>query len=380
MNPGISKYLSFLVLALLVVPSVMAQSDSARYDRPSLCIMMVARPETAFNEEIENVFRQMDMPERFNDHSLGVRVFKVPSDGTPTLTTITTFAKQVEMAKKMVSKWFSRDKEKGCFNALLLQERGLYNATIADVDIAMQTVRGKAMLSDAGEKLISHTFLVVNEYKYQRNHSSKRSNETSGTHRLEFLLSDFTISCTSYLFRLEWNDTIANTFFTQYFYDCAHLDESKQQAYITDKTSYKLSFVGQFSDKLTLYNSDQLSTPLLVKKACIRITDRNIAMLQHSHPEFRIKAPLVSTEPLKAYIGMKEDVTPDTEFEVLEPMLHKDGTYSYKRVGVIRPIAGKIWDNRFMASDGVDSEENATCFKQIAGGELYPGLLIREMN
>ncbi len=380
MSSGISRYFLILCMTWPIVTNMMAQSDSVRYDRPSLCIMMVARPETAFNEEIENAFRQMEMPERFNDHSLGVRVFKVPSDGTPTLTTITAFARQVEIAKKMVSKWFSRNKKNGCFSTLLLQERGLYNATITDANIAMQTVRGKAMLSDAGEKLISHTFLVVNEYKYQKNHSTHKSKETSGVHRLEFLLADITISCTSYLFRLNWNDSIADVFFSQYYYDCSHLDIAKQQAYIADQSSYKLTLVGQFSDKLTLYNYEQLSTPLLVKKACVRITDRNIAMLQHSHPEFRIKAPLVSKEPLKAYIGMKEDVTQNTKFEVLEPTQEKDGTYSYKRIGVVQPITGKIWDNRYMVTENINSEGNATYFKQISGGELYPGLLIREID
>ena len=79
-------------------------------------------------------------------------------------------------------------------------------------------------------------------------------------------------------------------------------------------------------------------------------------------------------------IGLKEDITPSSRFEVLEPELHEDGTYTYNRVGIIQPIADKIWDNRFMATEEVESDLDATYFKQVSGKELYPGLLIRELD
>ena len=106
--------------------------------------------------------------------------------------------------------------------------------------------------------------------------------------------------------------------------------------------------------------------------------------MQHTFPQFRIKARLSTTyengnQILKAYVGSKEDVTPSSKFEVLMPELHEDGTYTYDRIGIIQPIADKIWDNRYMATEDLDSDIDATYFKQISGGELYPGLLIREL-
>ena len=111
----------------------------------------------------------------------------------------------------------------------------------------------------------------------------------------------------------------------------------------------------------------------------MRLCDKNLTTLQRAHPEFRIKAPLVSTSPLKAYIGMKEGINHLSRFEVLLPIFQKDGTYSYRRVGIIRPIPGKIWDNRFMA-DEKEQNLDATYFEQLSGGELAPGLLIREID
>lgn len=126
--------------------------------------------------------------------------------------------------------------------------------------------------------------------------------------------------------------------------------------------------------------NEQYNNQQLIKKACIRLRDKNLSTLQHAHPEFRIKAPLVGVDPIKAYIGRKEDVKPGSRYEALELQVKKDGTYDYKRIGVIQPMSDKIWDNRYMATDDIISDLDATYFKKISGGEFYPGLLIREID
>ena len=120
----------------------------------------------------------------------------------------------------------------------------------------------------------------------------------------------------------------------------------------------------------------------MIEKVCTRALDKNLADLQHEYAEFRIKAPLVSTEPLKVYIGMKEDVTPKRRYEVLEVQEDQEGRHSYKRVGVIKPMENKIWDNRFMADEEgtVESQLDGTLFEKVSGGEFLPGMLVREMK
>ena len=119
----------------------------------------------------------------------------------------------------------------------------------------------------------------------------------------------------------------------------------------------------------------------LLLKVCTRAIDQNIAELQHAHPDFRVKAPLVSSDPIKAHIGLKEDVTETTKFEVLERVIDENGHVTYESVGVIRPKKNMIWDNRFMSDD---EDKNAklgyTEFEQVSGKEIYPGMLIREME
>ena len=104
--------------------------------------------------------------------------------------------------------------------------------------------------------------------------------------------------------------------------------------------------------------------------------------LQRNYEEFKTKSPLVSIEPLTAYIGMKEGVTSKSKFEVLEVIEMEDGSHKYDKVGVIEPIENLIWDNRFMASEegAVGANLGYTTFKKVSGKDFAKGMLIREMS
>ena len=120
----------------------------------------------------------------------------------------------------------------------------------------------------------------------------------------------------------------------------------------------------------------------LIRKVCTRALDKNLADLQHMYEAFRIKAPLLSADPIRVQIGMKEDVEESSKFEVLERVFDDDGKVSFKRVGVIRPVKGKIWDNRFMATEeqAEGAEFGFTTFEKVSGGDFYQGMLIRELK
>lgn len=405
MENGINnRYIALLLLGAMSFMYVSAQTDSLRFDRPSLCLMMIAHPEQAFGNELTVVFKEMDMPERFNDHSLGVRVVKLPNDDPKNMpNNILRFANHAQVAKKMVSKWFNRNKNTGCFDTHMLQERSMYNATAYDLALAEQTVQGKALLADAGEKLINHTFLVMCEYTYDRKYSSQENNTTFSSlkkqnsrtidltdeqsvdnynaylNQRDNRLERFELSCTSYLFKLDWNDSIANIFYLNYY--THQLDEEKSKAFQQDNTTFTLSYVGCCTNKEIGNNaSGDLSNQQLIKQVCIRLRDKNLIALQHAHPEFRIKAPIVTNDPLKVYIGLKEDVRPESRYEVLMPEYTKNGIYKYNRVGVIQPVINKISDNRYSVADDSNPDIEPTTFKQISGGTIYPGMLVREIE
>ena len=121
---------------------------------------------------------------------------------------------------------------------------------------------------------------------------------------------------------------------------------------------------------------------VMVLKACQRALDENVANLQKNFEVFKIKAPLTGVEPLKCEIGLKEGVTEKSRYEVLEAVMNDQGHIEYKRQGIIRPVKGKIWDNRFMAIE--ERADNAslgfTTFEKVSGGDFYQGMLIRELK
>ena len=146
---------------------------------------------------------------------------------------------------------------------------------------------------------------------------------------------------------------------------------------------YKLNYIGctsVFSGKVALGGVKCERDMFL--KVCTRAIDKSISNLQKNFDEFKVFTPLISVDPLRAYIGLKEGVDEDSRYEVLEKSVDDMGRIKYKRVGEVKPEKDKIWDNRFMAEfdneDGYDLQY--TTFKKISGKNFYPGMLIREIK
>ena len=79
---------------------------------------------------------------------------------------------------------------------------------------------------------------------------------------------------------------------------------------------------------------------------------------------------------------MREDVTENSLFEVLEVGQTADGRTTYKRVATIKPKKGAIWDNRYLAEfeDDYNHSITSTEFELVSGSIPYAGMLIREID
>lgn len=119
----------------------------------------------------------------------------------------------------------------------------------------------------------------------------------------------------------------------------------------------------------------------LIEIATIRAVDKNISKLQRTFEDFRVKTPLLSGDPIKAKIGLKEGLEKGDKFEVLEQVLDEDGRTSYKRIGTIKVDKKHIWDNTFMAEEAENAEqtEDFTLFKGNSN-KYASGMLIRQIN
>lgn len=386
-------FLRYYIIAiiLIVAPSAFCHAQNAEesdYERSSMHIMMIKHLNQKFDDIIEDVFLKYPFPDRFNNHNLGVKVVSFAELEGDQSSNVMSFASQVNIGQKMVAKWFNRNKASGSFNMNLVKERGFYNANLTKINEARANIRGLALLEDAGEYLINNTYLLVNDISYKSKGSgnwllkslaSAYISNTKGVSKAMTAIGGFKVNITSYLFRLVWNDSIANEFYTKYYTEDGSAEPEKVKAFNADKALFKIEYVGKtHSESSETHFTTSKDPSALLVKVTTRTIDKNIASLQHSYADFRIKAPLISTNPLRADVGLKEDITEDTQFEVLERVMDDRGKVSYEQVGIIKPIKGKIKDNRYKAEEDTDSIIDATEFEVISGKDFAAGMLIRE--
>lgn len=396
-------------LAVSIAMSIHAQETDGNYRRSSIYSVLVNHTDQQFASEIKEAFLQIPVPDKFNDHNLSVKVLNLDkklsgASSDKENPVITEFLNNNKVASRLVGRWFNRDFFTGQCNMELVKERGLYNATEFDKQLASRSARGMAMLQDAGEDLIGNTFVLVNDIRYvDKNKGAKNASSilkifgsiaaaATGTNIDDLTdnigdmvetIKGFKVKINTFLYKLEWSDDIA----TQFYQDQYGVlpDPTKKANFDAARGNYKLKYVGKVesSGGTTSFlgiNEDQ--PVVMVRKACQRAIDENVVDLQRNYEEFRTKSPLVSVEPITAYVGMKEGVTSKSKFEVLEVVELENGKHKYNRVGVIQPIENLIWDNRFMAvEEGAQGATlGYTTFRKVSGKEFSKGMLIREMT
>ena len=412
---GIIKNIT--VIILLCLTAIVQAQEVDRYRRSSIYSFMISHTNQAYSNEIRDAFVSIPVPDKYNDHNLSVKVITLPkklkgAGADKENEEITSYLDSNMVASRLVAKWFNRNKYTGECNMELVKNRGLYDATEFDRQMAARSARGKALLEDAGEDLIAKSFVLVNDIRYidkskammwvgigltvlggaggavlaaQGATASQLSSLNNTTQNLSQMVQNirgFKVKINTFLYKLVWDEETANTFYEQYYSEAP--DEAKRMAFEQGRGNFRLQYVGKVesSGSSVSYVGVDLYDPIMmVRKACQRAIDENIVDLQTEFEEFRTCSPILTSEPITASVGMKEGVTTKSRFEVLERVENEDGTFKYKRVGVIEPLEGFIWDNRFMAEE--EGAEGAllgkTTFRKVSGVDPLPGMLIREM-
>lgn len=405
------RKITIISLWLISITQIFAQSSEKNvdYKRSSIYSILINHTEQQFANEIREAFMQIPVPDKFNDHNLSVKVLdideKLQNAGSKKENPyITEFFEKNNVASRLVARWFNRDYYTGQCDMELVKERGLYNATEFDKQLAMRSARGYALLQDAGEELIGNTFVLVNDIRYvDKNKGAKTASTvlkvlgtvatiatgmniddiTDNLGDMLETIKGFRVKINTFLYQLEWTDEQAALFYQEQYSSLP--DNIKKANFDNARGTYKLKYVGKVESSggtTSFLGINEDEPVIMVRKACQRAIDENIVDLQRNYEEFRIKTPLLTTEPLTAYIGMKEGVTPDSQFEVLEIVEKEDGTQKFKRVGIIEPIKNLIWDNRYMALEegAPGSTLGFTTFRRVSGNDFAKGMLIREMK
>jgi len=430
-----SLHTLLILLACAVLP-VQAQ-ENLSYRRNSLATVLVYHPEDEFGPEIFKAFDSLPIPDKYDDHTItGARVidnstiwgvqrrdsgyYKATYGHQLTASELRANAlyteqllNDAEIPKKMVAKWFGfqgETPEDATFNTQLIQTRGQYNASDVDVNLALQTTRGLATLSDAGEELLNNTFVLVNDITYitaeQEAAAAKVAvgvlgglldaftggsagrEMASAAGQIADSFTGFKVKTHSYLYQLQWNDSVAAIFYQ--FHYTGVPDPEKVQAFLNDRTTYRLKYVAheyEFDKKSVL--KGQYERTELVRTICARSMDKNIVALAKQYEDFKVKTPVYSVltndrgriEGYAAKIGMKEGINDNSKFQVVQRRQDPEtGKTTYKYIATVKAKKGAIWDNRYNAvleqADGATLPY--TTFTKISGGEILPGMLLIE--
>ena len=382
-----------ILAAAMQAGQVRAQSGSGtsgmtEYNRNSLTIMLVEGGK--YGTELKSAISHVAVPEKFDDNMLDQRLL-LPSDNSDNL------RQQLEFMRApngIIAKWFSRADD-GKFDMSVIHERGLYNATDADVVAASASKRGLAKLQDAGEKLISHSYVMVLAFGKIKTMEEIYDEQDANRRKLakelgkEFkpvprVKNGYKGEVAGFLFRLaDVSETMNNFYSNMWIFDDDSPATIAAKRQMFDTTTFKLSFVTSVVSNCEATQSN-IGTQMTKAELFDVLMNNSVRGLvngfENKVDEWKVRTALYSTFPLRAKIGTKENLTVEDRYFVYEFRMGKDNAVHAERRGVVR--AKKVVNNSHVAEgSGSDNLRNTTSkFYQIAGHKLEPGMFLEQSN
>ncbi|MFD3393009.1 hypothetical protein U0R10_00100 [Aquirufa sp. OSTEICH-129V] len=294
------------------------------------------------------------------------------------------FAKEKQLAKQLVAKWFNRNAA-GKFNVDLVGERGIYDASELEKAKAAGQVKGSRALEDAGADLIPNTFVVFSKLNFVENEPvakaalllaltetakisipfARQKAEQLAQAAYEKAKVGYSVWTKTWLYKLKWDKSIEDKFYNEHWSNSAAFDASND---------YELEFVGKESatSLVTFSLKEERTEEQIINLATVRNVDNVFAKMQKVYDVFKPKIQVSSVNPITASIGMKEGLEGGEKFEALEIVQNPDtGMTEYKSVGKVTVDKKLVWDNRY--SGGEKSTDPATTEAQALGKTTFEG-------
>lgn len=398
-----------------------------RYNRSSISIMVLDVAERQYASDIKSAFLKQTTPDKFDDHTIPLRY--IPVDANPSRVEELGFQierylnNDIGAGKMMVAKWFNRN-EYGQMDMDLIAKRGLYNATDLDVKTALASKVGMGKIQDAGETLLKNSFIAVYSFRIVNKENiakatgaglkiagsimsiATNNNTWNNVGNIAGTVAEnvrgFTCFIDVYLYQLDWNDAVASTFYNEYW----NTDASRED--LADKFEksrlFNVKYISKSSSTsdvtgFTVDGKDNVDriADLMKKtlpKGLMALEGGNTQLatgemvMEGGLSQFRVRTNVVNDKPIKAKIGLKEGLKFNDLFILYEKKQSSNGAETlgtgtsaveYKPVGSVRVKAGKVWDNRFVAT-GKDDDANLTQFYQVQGKTAYKGMLVQQLK
>ncbi len=349
------------------------------YDRSTLTLLSydngINNPET-----MGQIISHIKVPPKYNDHNLQIMQLPLDHNQKDIRESIKKRLDHNEISKKIIAQWFNYDETNG-FNMQKIHERGAYDATDQEYYIASASKRGFAALRDAGIDLIAKSYILVLGFGQIK--TMEQYYEETKTRKKNRIKNGFTGSVTAHMFKVDFDETTANHFFNEVWFDeRSARGIGKIQKY--QNMEIPLEFFAectavaegwQYNPDYKLGSENQKTEEELLKEYTINAIDNVLIEMENQKEELRIKSPIVKTHPVQLKIGEKEGVKFDQRFFVYENKQDDNGSVYSDHVGVIR--AKNISNNRHIASGDMET----STFYQVAGKPLdNQGMFVQQNN
>ena len=289
-----------------------------------------------------------------------------------------------KVAPWMVATWYNYNPErKPQFNEEVIMERGLDNASAAELSKAAANDDAKAMLSAQGFELLNNTYLVATNLRFRNNKAlAKEISELAGSAvatgaaaagggalgglaamgakkaaeaATNALMKDaYSVTAVTNLYKLDWNDDIDTQLAEKVLYN-----ENATIEDLINSGVCTLTYVGQTKARSGVKKDKTKTLADLASSATGRAIDKALAKLQVEHEAFRTTVPVSKCADgfIYAAIGTKEGVGEGDEYEILEQTMNKQGRIEYKKVGSAKVEKGGVWFNTTGADELIANAE-----------------------
>jgi len=360
---------------------------SSEYDRNAITFIGLDYSEN-LSEQVVKVLAQKKAPDKYYDNSILENIIKtgikrdsmlgfpVPADDK----LISRWLNEHKVGQQILSVWFNRQPD-GSFNVDVLKERGLFNANDNDFIVASASKRGESSLMDMGLQLVNQSYVLV--FDYYGILTMAQSYQKSETPVEKRIMNGFKSELQTYLFKLDFNDSVAAVFFQNYWTGADDpARDAKASAF--EKAEFPFVFLKRqyTTATATQYNPGQVLAPKVQKTENEMIStmldmsiESVLTTIEKQKQEFRVKAMVSDVKPISAKIGKKEGLKFDQRYFIMENQTNAKGEVTSKRVAVVKSM--KVIDNRQVTS----GQTKPSTFYQIAGGKVDNyGMFLQQKN
>lgn len=389
------KRLSVCLMLLFLTLGVRCQDGSKTgsylksYSRNSLSVLMVDKS-GAYSSNLRAAMNGLAVPDKFDDNMLTTRFVGAMSNSQSIMQKLSS----LKVPNQVLAKWFSRQAD-GTFNMSVVHERGLYNATDADVVEAAASKLGLAQLQDAGEMLVSRSYILVLDFTHIRtmeevyDEMDKQRKANAKLLGIKYVPVSRTKygyegKVVGYMYKIDNIESAMDKFYSEMWISDDDTDEAKaakRQAF--DSEVFPLQFVASSASVVEASASRASSERMTDSQLFSLLTEKSVSALlnnfESSLDELKVRTALYDIHPIRAKIGKKEGLQVEDRYFVYEYRMDEQNNVYADRRGVVR--AKKVADNRFVAqgqSSGID--RTASKFYQVAGHKLEPGMFLEQSN